>query len=176
MEVKCLSKSPVTYTCNHQLGVTIKVTILQNFFLACTPNGAVMYISLLYVGSISDVQLTRERGFLDALCHQIILNMSVMADRGFTIKTQIEEIGAKLNIPPFLDGCQRMSPDDVKTGRRIASLRIHVGRVIGRVKNYSILKGVLPLSMSRIANSDCVCVCFLSKLSTYSDLHAYRPG
>ena len=122
------------------------------FLLACTPNGAVMYISPLYVGSISDVQLTRESGFLDALDRQNIAGMSVMADRGFTIKSQIERLGAKLNIPPFLDGRQQMSLDDVKTGRRIASLRIHVERVIGRVKNYSILKGVLPLSMSRIAN------------------------
>ena len=129
------------------------------FLLACTPNGAVMYISPLYVGSISDVQLTRESGFLDALRCQNISGMSVMADRGFTIKNHIEEIRAKLNIPPFLDGRQQMSPDNVKTGRGIASLRIHVERVIGRVKNYSILKGVLPLSMSRIANQ---IVCVLS--------------
>jgi len=37
-------------------------------------------------------------------------------------------------------------------GRKIASLHIHVERVIGRIKNYSILKGTLPLSFSRIAN------------------------
>ena len=72
-----------------------------------------------------------------------------MAD---TIEDQIEKIGAKLNIPPFLDGHQQMFPDDVKTGRGIASLRIHVERVIGRMKNYSIIKGVLPLRMSHIAN------------------------
>ena len=88
-----------------------------------------------------DVQLTRESGFLDAFRGQNISGMSVMADRGFT------EIGATLNIPPFLDGRQQMSPDDVKTGRGITSLRIHVERVIGRVKNYSILKGVLPLQI-----------------------------
>ena len=122
------------------------------FLLACTPNGAVMYVSPLCVGSISDVKLTRESGFLDALRGQNVSGMSVMADRGFTIKDQIEKIGAKLNIPPFLDGHQQMSPDDVKTGRGIASLRIHVERVIGRMKNYSIIKGVLPPSMSHIAN------------------------
>ena len=46
------------------------------------------------VGSKSDVQLTRESGFLDALDRQNIAGMSVMADRGFTIKSQTELIGA----------------------------------------------------------------------------------
>ena len=97
-----------------------------------------------------------------------------MEDRGFKIKNQIEEIGAKLNIPPFLDGCLQMSPDDVTTGRGIASLHIHVERVIGRVKNYSILKGVLPLSMRPIANQIVYALCFLGKFSTSS--LATTPG
>ena len=34
------------------------------FLLACTPNGAISFVSPLYVGSISDVELTRVSGFL----------------------------------------------------------------------------------------------------------------
>ena len=41
--------------------------------LGCTPNGAVMYISPLYVDSISDVQLTRVSGFVDALWEQKLM-------------------------------------------------------------------------------------------------------
>ena len=37
-------------------------------------------------------------------------------------------------------------------------------RVIGRVKNYSILKGVLPLSMSRIANQIIYVYAFLDNI------------
>ena len=81
-----------------------------------------------------------------------------MANRGFTIKDQLEAIGAKLNIPPFLDGRQQLLPEEVQAGQQIASLRIHVERVIGRVKNYSVLKGTLPLTMSQITNQ-IVCVC-----------------
>ena len=117
-------------------------------------------MSPLYVGSISDVELTRVSGFIDALRNQGVSGMSVMADRGFTIKDQVETIGAKLNIPPFLEGRQQLPPEEVQAGRHIASLRIHVERVIGRVKNFSILKGTLPLSMSRISNQ-IVCVCAL---------------
>ena len=52
----------------------------------------------------------------------------------------------------------RLPLPEVTTGRRIASLLIHVERVIGRIKNFAILKGTRPLSMSRIFN-EIVCVC-----------------
>ena len=54
------------------------------FLVACTPNGAVWYVSPLYVGSISDVELTRVSGFLTKLEDKP--GISIMADRGFTIK------------------------------------------------------------------------------------------
>ena len=37
------------------------------FLIACTPNGAVSYVSPLYVGSISDVELTHISGFCQSL-------------------------------------------------------------------------------------------------------------
>ena len=41
----------------------------------------------------------------------------------------------------------------MRCGRRIASLRIHMEKVIGRIKNFSILKSILPIiTMGRIAN------------------------
>lgn len=52
-----------------------------------------------------------------------------------------------------MDGGRQFSREDIQRGRSIASLRIHVERVIGRIKNYSILKGTLPISMIRLANS-----------------------
>ena len=45
-----------------------------------------------------------------------------------------------------------MSVEDVQRGRHIASLRIHVERVIGRIKTYAILKGTMPNSLMRVAN------------------------
>ena len=35
--------------------------------IVCTPNGAVSYVSELFVGSISDVELTKVSGFLNTL-------------------------------------------------------------------------------------------------------------
>ena len=86
----------------------------SNFLLACSPSGAVMFVSPLYVGSISDVHLTRVSGFVDGLPKRSTPPLSVMADRGFTVKDQLEAIGAKLNIPPSLDGRQQLPPEKVK--------------------------------------------------------------
>ena len=126
------------------------------FLIACTPNGCICFISPLYVGSISDVELTRVSGFLQELEGKD--GISVMADRGFTIKDQLKEINVELNIPPFLDGRQQLPADEVKRGRQIASLRIHVESAIGRIKQFAILQGNFPLSMVRQVNQiGCVC-------------------
>ena len=106
------------------------------FLIACTPNGAVSYVSPLYVGSISDVELTRISGFLTKLEDKP--GISIMADRGFTVKDMLETLGIDLNIPPFLDGRQQLPYEEIEAGRKIASLRIHVERAIGRIKTYKI--------------------------------------
>ena len=40
--------------------------------IGCTPNGAISFVSPLYVGGISDVELTKVSGFLDTLCATIV--------------------------------------------------------------------------------------------------------
>lgn len=75
-----------------------------------------------------------------------------MADRGFTVQDMLKEKGVSLNIPPFLDGLTQLPEEELQRGRHIASLRIHVERAIGRIKNYGILSGVFPLTMVRLAN------------------------
>ncbi len=61
-----------------------------------------------------------------------------------------------------MQGRARLPAEEVQRGRKIAAVRIHVRihveRVIGRIKNFSILKNTIPLSLSRVANQ-IVCVC-----------------
>ena len=97
----------------------------------------ILYISPLYVGSISDVELTRTSGFLTQLKDKP--GISIMADRGFTINEMLQAIGVELNIPPFKEGRQQLSAEEVQQGRSIASCRIHVERAIGRIKSFNIL-------------------------------------
>ena len=106
------------------------------FLIGCNPNGAVSYVSPLYVGSIPDVKLTRVSGFLAKLNDKS--GISIMADRGFTIKDMLRDVGTELNMPPFMGERAQLSAQEVQEGRKIASLRIHVERAIGRIKNFTI--------------------------------------
>ena len=58
------------------------------FLIACIPNGAIGFIFPVFVGSISDVELTRYSGFLTTLRDKP--GVSIMADRGFTIKGHVK--------------------------------------------------------------------------------------
>ena len=109
----------------------------------------------MYVGSISDVKLTRTCGILDTLADKPAI--SIIADRGFTIKNMLKELNIDLNIPPFLEGRHQLPAAEVEQGRKIASLRIHVERAIGRLKTFSILKQTIPISVARLTNQiDCI--------------------
>jgi len=118
--------------------------------IGCTPNGVISFVSPLYVGGISDVELTKVSGFLDMLDGK--KGVSVMADRGFTVRDLLEEKGVRLNIPPFMENRQQLPAEEVRRGRGIASLRIHVERAIGRIKNYRIIGTTFPVSMIRLAD------------------------
>ena len=58
--------------------------------------------------------------------------------------------GVVLNIPSMKTSDQ-FTEKELTTTRRIASLRIHVERTIGQIKNFGILTDV-PNSMARVAN------------------------
>ena len=73
-----------------------------------------------------------------------------MADRGFDIQDILPE-GVGLNIPPFKGERKQLTALEVEKTISIASVRIHVEREIRKIKNYHILDGVLPLSLSHIA-------------------------
>ena len=102
------------------------------FLIGITPNGAITFVSPAFVGSISDPELTRFSGLLPKL--QSKKNISVVADRVFTIQDQLQSIDVALNMLPFLDGKQQLSANEVQQGRSIASLRIHVKCAIGHLK------------------------------------------
>ena len=60
----------------------------------------------------------------------------VMADRGFTIKKQLDPLGVTSNIPAFLAGKDELSHDEVTESQTIAAVRIHVERPIQRIKYF----------------------------------------
>ena len=128
--------------------------------VSITPSGAISFVSKLYGGSISDRELFLQSGLLDLL----EIGDSVMADRGFTIADVLDARGVTLNIPPTKVNDQ-LSASELITTRRIAALRIHVERAIGKIKNFKILDGI-PNSMNGIVDQIFFVCCMLCNFST----------
>ena len=117
--------------------------------------GSVSFISNAWGGRTSDKYITKNSGFLD----HILPGDLVLADRGFDIKETLGTIHSKLAIPVFTRGKKQLSPLDIESTRKIASVRIHVERVIGQVrKKYSILSGVMPVDFMKTKPSDQHCM------------------
>ena len=47
---------------------------------------------------------------------------SVMADRGFDIKEDLDLLGVRLNIPPFMKGKKQLNDEELVETRHIATL------------------------------------------------------
>ncbi|XP_062541019.1 uncharacterized protein LOC134209054 [Armigeres subalbatus] len=118
------------------------------YLIACLPDGLINYISKGAGGRISDKEIVRESGFLDKLFE----NTMVMADRGFkSIELDIREKKCSLVRPPSTTVSKKMSREEVLLNKRIASLRIHVERAIGRLRDFQLLKPHATVE-SRIIN------------------------
>ncbi|KAK6178668.1 hypothetical protein SNE40_011195 [Patella caerulea] len=115
--------------------------------IGVNPNGCCTFVSDLWGGRVSDKEITKKSGGVLDLLQP---GDNLMADRGFDIET-ILPAGVSLNIPPFLGGRSQFTAEEVEETMKITSLRIHVEREIGRIKNYHLLDGVLPLSLAHVA-------------------------
>ena len=82
--------------------------------MGISPDGTMVYISHLYEGSVSDVDLVQQCGLLSLLES----GDSVMADKGFDIQHLLSRLGVRrLNIPPFHQEDQQFTPDDIMKTR-----------------------------------------------------------
>ena len=74
--------------------------------------------------------------------------ISLWADRGFGVEDILAHKNVRLNAPPRLDGRPRLPEKDVEKTRRIAEVRIHVERSIGRARRYDIVNSNIPLTLA----------------------------
>ena len=100
------------------------------------------YVSNLFTGSISDKEIVKESGFLDHLEPGDV----VMADKGFNIQDLLAVRETRLIAPPLMRR-GNLNAGMSTTTRRIAKVRVHVERMIRKLKCFTILKGSLPLTM-----------------------------
>ena len=96
------------------------------YLISITPAGAISFISKGWVGKVSNKEITINSEYLDKLENGYV----VIADREFTIDVELATRGTILNIPSFTRGKSQLPASDVDNSRKIATVRIHVERVI----------------------------------------------
>ena len=129
------------------------------FLVGIAPTGTIIYISKLYSGSISDVNIVKSSGFLD----KVEEGDDIMADRGFNIRHLLIRKKATLNIPAFSHG-KALGGKALKRSRKIASVRIHVERAIRRMKTFKIISGIVALKLRHKLNQIMTIVAVLCNL------------
>ena len=116
---------------HYKKGFRVKVLI------CCTPDGHISLVSCCFGGKTTDAQITIESGLIELLEPGDI----VLADKGFPeIKSVIDSTGKSvlLVMPPFLENGE-FTADEVAKTRSIASVRVHIERIMARVRTYRIV-------------------------------------
>ena len=72
-----------------------------------------------------------------------------MADRGFQIQEDLLLHFCRLVVPPGARVKSQMTKFEVKKTKEVVNLRIHVERVINRIKFFRFLKGTVPVTMKQ---------------------------
>ncbi|XP_020295619.1 uncharacterized protein LOC109860747 [Pseudomyrmex gracilis] len=104
--------------------------------ISCTPDRFVSFMSRGYGGRTSDIVLFKESKIMDIIPEK----SGVMADRGFKeIQTILKKKKSELIRPPSVSSATKSSKTDVLKTKSVASLRIHIERVIQRVQEYKML-------------------------------------
>lgn len=92
---------------------------------------------LVLGGRASDVNIVENCNFLDYLDPGTV----ILADRGFKhVEQTLSKKGIKLLRPPSVASGLKLSQEQVRQTKIIASLRIHVERVMRRLREFNMLK------------------------------------
>ena len=130
------------------------------YLIGITPAGAVSFVSDGWGGRVSDKEITIKSGILE----HIERGDQVLADRGFTVETEIATRGGILEFPCFTKGKSQLPANEVDFSRKVANVRIHVERVIGRLRDWSILNTLIPISQVDLTDDIMVSVAGLVNL------------
>ncbi|XP_060077043.1 uncharacterized protein LOC132556625 [Ylistrum balloti] len=120
--------------------------------IGCDPNGNVMFVSEFHSGAISDKAIAEESGFYEVLKDMkkhgyMEDDDSIMADKGFTIDDELKKLGLRLNIPPFAKTGTQMSPAEISETQKIAKHRVHIERLVAKVKKFKMVSHRVPTSL-----------------------------
>ena len=152
-------QKPSSLTIQSSLFSHYKHHVTYKGLVGIAPSGAITFVSELFDGSISDVEIVKRSGLLQKELWED--GDSVMADRGFTINELLQPMGVSLNIPAFLSGRSQLPHEEVTESQAIAAVRIHVERAIQRIKKYRQIRNEIPLVLHGTVNQIWTVSCLL---------------
>lgn len=135
----------------------------MKYLISSTPNGLINFVSEGFDGRTNDINIIECCGYLEKLEQ----GSCILADRGFkNIEPILNQMGINLVRPPSVIAGAKLSKAEVRLTKIIASLRIHIERVIRRVREFHMLKqhSVVNANILRVLNDVIIIACALVNL------------
>ncbi|XP_063890192.1 uncharacterized protein LOC135116700 [Helicoverpa armigera] len=126
------------------------------YLISSTPDGIINFISEGYSGRTSDVTVVEKCKFLE----NMEPGVSILADRGFKhLQNLCLQKGIELVRPPSVGSKSKLTKAEAHKTKEVASLRIHIERVIRRLREFSLLKphSVINTNLLKVID-ECVLV------------------
>ncbi|KAF4115387.1 hypothetical protein G5714_002876 [Onychostoma macrolepis] len=152
-EIRC--QTPSSLLLQSEVFSAYKSHCTFKAMVGMAPHGALTFVSALFEGSMSDREVFRQSGITSLLTP----DMAIMVDKGFLVD---DLVPGTVHRPAFLSKRAQMSEEDVLKTQSIARLRVHVKRVIRRVKENKLFDTTIPLSIAGSINQFFTVVCLLS--------------
>lgn len=144
-----------------------KKTNTMKYLISSTPDGIINYISTGFGGRASDALIVEQSSFLDILPPAV----HIMADRGFKhIERLLKNKNCVLIRPPSVETGTKMNKEQAAETKRIASLRIHIERIIRRVREFKMLRPHSCLNLKLVPNLDHIIIIACALVNTQGPL------
>ncbi|XP_063741858.1 uncharacterized protein LOC134865935 [Eleginops maclovinus] len=163
-ELKC--QTPSSPLLQSEMYSTYKSHGTMKGLIGIAPHGVVTFVSSLYAGSVSDKELFIQSGLANLLTEE----MAVMVDKAFLINGCDN---CKIYCPPFLSKQNQMPAYQVTETQSIARLRVHVERVIRRIKQNKWFDEIIPLSHAGNISQMFTVACLLSNYQNQALVKAW---
>ncbi|XP_015127791.1 uncharacterized protein LOC107048869 [Diachasma alloeum] len=125
-------------------GIPQSANNVRKFLIGVVPTGEICFVSTAFGGSISDRDLFRQSNILEFLEE----GDAVMAESRFDIKDLCQTKKCSLITLPLQKKREALTTDEVPLPRDIASIRLHIKKIMGRLIEYRILQRCVPTSLS----------------------------
>ncbi|CAM4575197.1 unnamed protein product [Leuciscus chuanchicus] len=148
-------KTPSSLVLQSEVFLHYKSHCTFKAMVGMSPHGALTFISPLFEGSMSDKEIFCQSGIKNLLTP----DTAIMVDKGILVD---DLAPGTVYRPAFVIQRAQMAEADVLETQSIARLRVHVERLIRRVKENKLFETTIPLAISGSINHIFTVACLLS--------------